>query len=57
MGPEGPLVHSGAIIGSGLTRGHKTCGKKTIGDFLLKNPDLLLKNPDFLLKHGDFIIK
>ena len=28
VGPEGPLVHSGAIIGSGLTRGHKTCGKK-----------------------------
>lgn len=30
VGPEGPLVHTGAILGSGLTRGHKTCGKKRI---------------------------
>ena len=28
VGPEGPLVHTGAIIGSGLTRGHKNCGTK-----------------------------
>ena len=25
MGPEGPLIHSGAIIGSVLTRGHQAC--------------------------------
>lgn len=33
VGPEGPLVHSGAIIGSGLTRGYKTCGKRRIEQF------------------------
>ena len=27
VGPEGPFVHTGAILGSGLTRGHKTCGR------------------------------
>ena len=33
VGPEGPLVHSGAIIGSGLTRGYKTCGSRKIEQF------------------------
>lgn len=28
VGPEGPLVHTGAILGSGLTRGSKTCGTR-----------------------------